>query len=120
QQANGIAHSAPAPDLAPGQQANDSILVKFRPGTSPDRIDHINTENAASVVGEIPGIGVSRVTVAPGRAEASAQSYKASAAVEFADVDSAVQTQFTPNDAYFATAYPTSKFGNMPQWAPQF
>ncbi|TMB93585.1 MAG: peptidase S8 [Chloroflexi bacterium] len=120
QQANGVVPSAPGPDLAPGQQENDFLLVKFRPGTGPDKIARINHENGAAVVSEIPGLGVHRIKVSPGRAQASAQSYKAIADVEFAEVDSAVQTQFTPNDPYFATAYPTSKFGNMPQWAPQF
>src|SRR5262245_1282673 len=40
--------------------------------------------------------------------------------VESVDLDYVVETMFVPNDPYYSTAYPTSKYGNVDQWAPQF
>src|SRR2546426_6217578 len=40
--------------------------------------------------------------------------------VESVDLDYVVQAMFVPNDPYYSTAYPTSKYGNIAQWAPQF
>jgi thermitase len=72
------------------------------------------------VVGVIPGIEVTRLKVPPGQEEASVNDYRRSPAVAFADVDSLLQTQFTPNDTYYANPYPTSRYGDIAQWAPQF
>jgi thermitase len=35
-------------------------------------------------------------------------------------LDYVVQSLFVPNDPYYSTPYPTSKYGNISQWAPQF
>jgi subtilase family protein len=40
--------------------------------------------------------------------------------VESVVVDYVMETMFVPNDPYYSAAYPTSKFGNVSQWAPQF
>lgn len=40
--------------------------------------------------------------------------------VESVAFESVVQTLFIPNDPYYSTPYPTSKYGNIAQWAPQF
>ncbi len=40
--------------------------------------------------------------------------------VESVALDYVVQSMFVPNDPYYSTPYPTSKYGNISQWAPQF
>src|SRR5438093_1512972 len=40
--------------------------------------------------------------------------------VESVALDYVMQAMFIPNDPYYSTPYPTSKYGNIAQWAPQF
>jgi thermitase len=40
--------------------------------------------------------------------------------IESVALDYVVQSLFVPNDPYYSTPYPTSKYGNISQWAPQF
>jgi len=40
--------------------------------------------------------------------------------VESVTLDYVVQPMFVPNDPYYSTRYPTSHYGNISQWAPQF
>ena len=40
--------------------------------------------------------------------------------IESVALDYVVEAMFVPNDPYYSTAYPTSKYGNISQWAPQF
>lgn len=45
---------------------------------------------------------------------------KQESSVESVTLDYVVQPMFVPNDPYYSTRYPTSKYGNLSQWAPQF
>jgi thermitase len=45
---------------------------------------------------------------------------KQDANVESVSLDYLVQAMFVPNDPYYSTPYPTSYYGNLSQWAPQF
>jgi thermitase len=45
---------------------------------------------------------------------------KQDASVESVALDYVVQAMFVPNDPYYSTPYPTAKYGNTAQWAPQF
>src|SRR6266545_1438933 len=45
---------------------------------------------------------------------------KHESSVESLALDYIVKSQFVPNDPYYSTPYPTSKYGNISQWAPQF
>src|SRR5206468_1526795 len=40
--------------------------------------------------------------------------------VESVILDYVVEAQFVPNDPYYSAPYPTSHYGNISQWAPQF
>ena len=40
--------------------------------------------------------------------------------VESVALDYVMEAMFVPNDPYYSTPYPTSKDGNLAQWAPQF
>jgi thermitase len=45
---------------------------------------------------------------------------KQDSSVESVTLDYVVQTMFTPNDPYYSAPYPTSKYGNIAEWAAQF
>jgi len=45
---------------------------------------------------------------------------KQDSSVESVALDYVVQALFVPNDPYYSTPYPTSYYGNIAQWAPQF
>src|SRR5436309_13334789 len=40
--------------------------------------------------------------------------------IESVAVDYVLEAMFVPNDPYHSTSYPTSKYGNISQWVPQF
>src|SRR6266536_2133116 len=40
--------------------------------------------------------------------------------VEAVALDYVVEAMFVPNDPFYSTPYPTSKYGKIAQWAPQF
>src|SRR5438093_2359374 len=40
--------------------------------------------------------------------------------IESVALDYVMEAMFVPNDPYYSTAYPTSKYGNISQWGPQF
>ncbi|TMG04361.1 MAG: peptidase S8 [Chloroflexi bacterium] len=107
------------PDSTAGEVPDGDLLVKFRPDAPPSEIARLHASANATLVSDVPDIGVKRLRVPPGHSRASVAEFQASAAVEFAEVDGAVQTQFSPNDPYYAGAYPTTRFGNIAQWAPQ-
>ncbi len=108
------------PDIAEGEVPEGDLLVKFRPDAPASEIARLHASVNATFVSDVSGIGVKRLKVPPGHGRASIAELRASPAVEFAEFDGAVQTQFSPNDTYYGTAYATTKFGNIAQWAPQF
>jgi thermitase len=107
------------PEATEGEVLEGDLLVKFRPDAAASEVARLHASANAAFISDIPDIGVKRLKLPPGHARASAAEFQASPAVEFAEVDSAVQTQFSPNDPYYAGAYPTTRFGNIAQWAPQ-
>ena len=114
------ADDATIPAELPPSQASDHILVKFRPNTAGSEIARLHAAVNAAVQGVIPGIGVTRLIVAPDQASTAVSAYRASPLVEYAEMDGVMQTQFSPNDTYYATPYQTTSFGKITQWAPQF
>src|SRR5438093_9124248 len=106
-------------DSTEGDAPEGDLLVKFRADAPASEIARLHASVNAIFVSDIPDLGVKRLRVPPGHARASVAEFQASPAVSFAEVAGAVQTQFSPNDPYYAGAYPTTRFGNIAQWAPQ-
>jgi len=119
--ANGEPSDPPSvpPDIAEGEVPEGDLLVKFRPDAPASEIARLHAAANAVFVSDVPGIGVKRLKVPSGQAQEAADNYSRSSAVEFAEVDGSVQTQLSPNDPYYAGVYPTTRFGNIAQWAPQ-
>ena len=93
------------------------LLVKFDPYASPAEVARLSSNQGATVVGHISGIGVTHLLV-PQELELTAlQDLERSPVVEFAEFDEEVTVLFTPNDPYYSTRYPSTHFGQVTQWA---
>ena len=116
------ADAVPGPPQPNGTSASDSgaILVKYRATTTAAQATFVEVARGDQTAGGILSLGITRLNVHPGQAKQSAAAYQQSGLVDFAEEDTTVSTQLTPNDPYFASAYPTTAFGKTSQWAPQF
>jgi thermitase len=126
--AAGAAQTAPA--AAPSVQSTmiggspksiraGHILVRFKTTPSLQTLQQLNTTFGATVAGTISGIGVTHLKVAPEKQFALLENLRQRSDVQFAEFDSYIQALVMPNDTYYSTAYATSHYGNMAQWAPQ-
>jgi thermitase len=124
----GAAQTAPA--VAPSVQAtmtggspkyirDGHILVRFKTTPSRQALQQLNAAFGATVTGTISGIGVTHLKVTPEKQFALLDNLRQRSDVQFAEFDSYVQALVTPNDTYYSTAYATSHYGTMAQWAPQ-
>ena len=96
------------------------ILVRFKTTPTQDVLSQLNTAFGAKVVGTIDKIGVTHLKTAPEAGLALLEHLRKRSDVEFAEFDSPVQAIqiFTPDDAYYSTAYASSHYGNIAQWGP--
>jgi thermitase len=104
---------------SPGSIRTGHILVRFKTTAAQDVLERLNTAFGAKMVGTIAGIGVTHLQVPPEKQFALLKHLRQRSDVEFAEFDSSAQAFVTPNDPYFSTAYSTSKYGSIAQWAPQ-
>ena len=91
------------------------LLVRFKDNANPAEVARLKGNRAIS---ENAAIRVTHLKVSPDDELAVFDELKRSPDVEFVEFDSVVTTQFVPNDIYYSTLYPTSKFGNVNQWGP--
>src|SRR5205823_12858742 len=74
------------------------VLVKFRPGTDPKRIDSLIAQGGASSEGQIAGLGIHILHVgSAGAEEAVARAFANRPEVEFAEPDGLVEPDRIPN-----------------------
>jgi thermitase len=99
-----------ASPLADAPYVPDRIVVKFKEGLSPAYVAQLNAGQGATVVGEIPQIGVQILSVPSGKVEAKIAAYRADPRVEYAEPDYIAQPAYEPNDPYY---------GDGTQWGPQ-
>jgi thermitase len=86
------------------------IVVKFKEGLNSAYVAQLHASQRATVVGEIPQIGVQILSVPSGEVEAKIAAYTADPRVEFAEPDYIAQVAYEPNDPYY---------GDGTQWGPQ-
>ena len=89
--------------------APDRIVVKFKKGLSPAQVAQLNASLGATVIDEIPQIGVKILKIPAGEVEAKIAAYQADPRVEYAEPDYLAQPVYEPNDPYY----------NSKQWGPQ-
>jgi len=99
------------PDLSlqqVGPAAPDRVLVRFRPGTPPDKMEALHRRVGGRVVQTIPQIGVLVVQVPSNTVQAAIGVYTSDPVTEFAEPDGVAEAFVVPNDPYFGS-----------QWGPQ-
>jgi thermitase len=96
--------------LADAPYVPDRIVVKFKEGLSSAYVAQLNAGQRATIVGEIPQIGVQILSVPTGEVEAKIAAYRADPRVEYAEPDYIAQPAYEPNDPYY---------GDGTQWGPQ-
>jgi len=90
--------------------APDRIVVRFKKDLSPAQVAQLNASQGATVIDEIPQIGVKILNVPVGEVEAKIAAYRADPRVEFAEPDYIAQPVYEPNDPYYSDGT---------QWGPQ-
>lgn len=91
-----------------GPAAPDRVLVRFRPGTPPDKMEALHRRVGGRVVQTIPQIGVLVVQVPSNTVQAAIGVYTSDPVTEFAEPDGVAEAFVVPNDPYFGS-----------QWGPQ-
>jgi thermitase len=89
----------------PGQ-----IVVKFKEGLRSAYVAQMHASQGATVVAEIPQIGVQVLSVPEEKLGALIAAYQADPRVEYAEPDYIAQPAYEPNDPYY---------GDGTQWGPQ-
>src|SRR4051795_9304922 len=92
---------------APGYD-NDTVIVQFRPGTTPAQ--QAVVLGGAPVVGTINGLGAKVVHVAGGPAVVAAR-LNANALVRYAEVNRILRASAVPNDPRFGELYGLNNTG---------
>ncbi len=88
--------------VAAAAPASDTVIVKFKDGTSAgQRSDALDGADAGRTVGTVPGIGA-RVVRAEDSATATAAALADDPAVEYAEVNRRMHAAVVPNDPLFA------------------
>lgn len=95
----------------PERFATGQILVKFKPGTSTDRIGQTHRENEAFIKDEIRDLGVQVVSVPQGRERDKIAAYTKNPNVEFAELDFVAEALGVPNDFYFGNQWGLNNTG---------
>ena len=99
-----------------GAYAPDRLLVKFRPGTSPDRVAALVAQVRGQVLSVIPKIEVYVLRVPSGSVQAAVSSLQQEPAVEFAEPDGYVYAQVIPNDPEWPNLWGLQKVQAPSAW----
>jgi thermitase len=97
--------------------APDRILVKFQPGTLDEAKASVHQRLGGKVIGAIPEIGVSVVSVPQNQAAERARTYGAEKNVKFAEPDYVATAILTPNDTYFTNQWGMTKIQAPNAWS---
>ena len=97
------------------QRRPGHLLVRFNANANPSEVASLKANRAVS---ENAALRITHLKVSPEEELAVFDQLRRSSAVEFVEFDSIMTTTFVPNDTYYATPYPSAKYGNIAQWAP--
>jgi thermitase len=105
------------PDL-PGSYDDSSILVKFKPGVSPDKIREIASLNAAAVRKNFDHMGISILSVPKGQVSRLVNKFLTSGDVVYAEPNYLLSAfEIIPNDPYYPYQYAHTKMQSPDAWA---
>lgn len=99
-----------------GFYATGRILVKGKPGLTDNHFLNILTKRSAILEEKIRGTGVGIVKVPPGLEKKIVEDLSQDESVEFAELDRALELDFTPNDPSFPSQWHHSKINSAGGW----
>ncbi|NOT46520.1 MAG: S8 family serine peptidase [Acidobacteria bacterium] len=95
----------------------DEILVKFRPGTSADVSQRINSKNSGVVLERLADLGWQRIKLPAGKpADSAIAAYLASSQVEAAQPNYYYHLLLTPNDTNYGSLWGMAKISAPQAW----
>ena len=92
------------------QRRPGHLLVRFYANANPSEVASFKANRAVS---ENAALRITHLKVSPEEELAVFDQLRRSSAVEFVEFDSIMTTTFVPNDTYYATPYPSAKYGNI-------
>ncbi len=101
----------PSSAFVPGE-----VLVKFRRDASPVSVQAALSAQAAHTVGEVPALGVHRLSVSEGQELAVIAALRQNPLVEYAEPNYIVRAVLTPNDPYFSYQWGLTRIGAPQAW----
>jgi thermitase len=107
---------ASAVNAPASSHSSNTILVKFRPGTSAAVQAAVHRSHAGTVVDELKQLGVEVVRV-PGNAPDYAKAYGRDAAVAYAEPNAQAQAADVPNDPSFSLQWGLNKIRAADAWS---
>ena len=91
--------------LADASYVPGQIVVKFKEGLGLAQVAQLHASQGATVVGEIPQIGVQTLSVPEGKVRDLIAAYKADPRVEYAEPNFIAEVAYEPNDPYYRYGY---------------
>ena len=92
------------------------VLVKFKSDAPSASVQVALSAQDARVVGEVPALGVQRLTVPEGQELAIIAALRHHPLVEYAEPNYIIRAVLTPNDPYFSSQWGLTKIGAPQAW----
>jgi thermitase len=99
-----------------GEFVPSEVLVKFKSDAPSAIVQAVLAAQYARVVGEVPTLGVQRLTVPQGQELAIIAALRHHPLVEYAEPNYIVHAILTPNDPYFSSQWGLTKIGAPQAW----
>jgi thermitase len=92
------------------------VLVKFKSDAPSASVQVALSAQDARIVGEVPALGVQRLTVPEGQELAIIAALRHHPLVEYAEPNYIIRAVLTPNDPYFSSQWGLTKIGAPQAW----
>jgi thermitase len=114
----GPEHTKPpaSPPPGSGEFVPGEVLVKFKSDASPASVRAALSAQDARAVGQVPALGVQRLTVPEGQELAIITALQHHPLVEYAEPNYIIRAILTPNDPYFSSQWGLTKIGAPQAW----
>jgi len=99
-----------------GQFVSGEVLVKFKSDAPPVSVQAALLAQNAHAVGQVPVLGVQRLTVPEGQELAVISALRHHPLVEYAEPNYIIRAVLTPNDPYFSSQWGLTKIGAPQAW----
>jgi len=99
-----------------GEFVPGEVLVKFKSDASPTSVQAALSAQDVRAVGEVPALGIQRLTVPEGQELAIIAALRRHPLVEYAEPNYIIRAVLIPNDPYFSSQWGLTKIGASQAW----